>query len=58
MFENIDLVGAVVLLLFISPLFIIVLSGPIEDWLSARKKAAAESAGAPVAPPAGHPAAA
>jgi len=53
MFENIDLVGAIVLLLFISPLFIIVLSGPIDDWLSARKRAATDGASSP-----GHPAAA
>ena len=50
MIEDGTLIRFIIALLFSLPLFLVILSGPIVDWLSAREKrkkaAAASSAGA------------
>jgi len=62
MLKDLDLISAVLVLLFASPLFIIVLSSPIEDWLKARQdrkkaaRAAAEAAADGVESPIAKPA--
>jgi len=46
MIEDSNLIRFIIALLFSLPLFLVILSGPIVDWLSARekrKKAAASS---------------
>ena len=50
MIEDGNLLRCIIALLFSLPLFLVILSGPIVDWLSAREKrkkaAAASSVGA------------
>jgi len=56
MFQNLDLIGVIVILLVVVPVLLVTFMVPIGDWMYARekrKKAAAESSGHPAASPTG-----